>query len=313
MVGVADVDAHRQAQQLAAEVILQAGANDLLAVVEVLRADEPDHGVDQQRLQIPRDRVGPGLQRLLVDRLTAHAEVGARTQRGSLPGLQVHHVVADGAAAQRPAGRQALAQQGDVDTERRVGALGAGHRLEHQIDRGAPLDQLDGRGDMRQHTRLRRDRVALTDVVEQDEQVGGGVRRVGRRIDSDHRVAAAQQQAVQCGRGDPARIVGRVIGLQPGGQRARQADGGAERRGHRDRAGDRDQVLVAHDLADRGDHLRGDRPEIPAIVDAAASGSGPPATSSSQSRSPPTVRCEMRWNATRSWVSMIRRVTSSSS
>ena len=38
VVGVADVDAHRQAEQLAAEVVLEPGADDLLAVVEVLRA-----------------------------------------------------------------------------------------------------------------------------------------------------------------------------------------------------------------------------------------------------------------------------------
>jgi hypothetical protein len=49
VVGVADVHAHRQAEQLAAEVVLQAAPDHLLAVVEVLRADEADHGVDQQR------------------------------------------------------------------------------------------------------------------------------------------------------------------------------------------------------------------------------------------------------------------------
>ncbi len=37
------------------------------------------------------------------------------------------------------------------------------------------------------------------------------------------------------------------------------------------------------------------------------------ASHSSQSRNPPTVRCEMGAKAAASWVSMIRRVTSSSS
>ena len=67
VVRVADVDAHRQAEQLAAEVVLQPGPQDLLAVVEVLRPDEPDDGVDEQRLEAPGDAVGAGLQRLLVD------------------------------------------------------------------------------------------------------------------------------------------------------------------------------------------------------------------------------------------------------
>jgi hypothetical protein len=42
VVGMADVHRHRQAQQLAAEVVLQAGAEDLLAVVQVLGPDEAD-------------------------------------------------------------------------------------------------------------------------------------------------------------------------------------------------------------------------------------------------------------------------------
>ena len=39
VIGVADVATHRQAQKLAAEMILEAGADDLLAVVEIFGAD----------------------------------------------------------------------------------------------------------------------------------------------------------------------------------------------------------------------------------------------------------------------------------
>ena len=42
VIGVANVAAHGQAEQLAAEMIFEAGANDLLAVEEILRADETD-------------------------------------------------------------------------------------------------------------------------------------------------------------------------------------------------------------------------------------------------------------------------------
>jgi hypothetical protein len=41
VIGVADIAAHRDAQQLAAEVVLQAGADDLLAVVQVLGPMKP--------------------------------------------------------------------------------------------------------------------------------------------------------------------------------------------------------------------------------------------------------------------------------
>ena len=67
VVGVTDIDAHRHAHQLAAEVVLQPGANDLLAVIQVLRPDETDHAVDQQRLKRPSDSVGSGFHRLLID------------------------------------------------------------------------------------------------------------------------------------------------------------------------------------------------------------------------------------------------------
>ena len=80
MVGVADVDTHRQAEQLAAEMILEAGADDLLAVEEIFRTDETDDRVDEQRLEVPRDGVGARLHRLLVD-----AVMGVRRQRAPWP------------------------------------------------------------------------------------------------------------------------------------------------------------------------------------------------------------------------------------
>ena len=49
MIGVADIHAHRQAQELAAEMVLERGAGDLFAVVQVFRADESDHRIHQQR------------------------------------------------------------------------------------------------------------------------------------------------------------------------------------------------------------------------------------------------------------------------
>ena len=71
VVGVADVDAHRQAEQLAAEMVLEPGADDLLAVVEVFGADEADDGVDQQRREVARDGIGARLDGLLVARRDA--------------------------------------------------------------------------------------------------------------------------------------------------------------------------------------------------------------------------------------------------
>ena len=47
-------------------MVFQPGANDLLAVVRILEANEADHGVDQQRAELERHRLGPRFTGLLV-------------------------------------------------------------------------------------------------------------------------------------------------------------------------------------------------------------------------------------------------------
>ncbi len=56
--------------------------------------------------------------------------------------------------------------------------------------------------------------------------------------------------------GDGARVVGRVVGLQAYRHSSRQAEGVAERRHHTALAGDGDEILIAHQLADCRHHLR---------------------------------------------------------
>ena len=112
VIGVADVAAHRQAEQLAAEMIFESGADDLLAIVQILRADKADHGIHQQRLELARDRVGARFAGLLID---AVMRIGG--QRAALAGLEIHHVVADGSAFQDKRRVTRLAQQREIDAE----------------------------------------------------------------------------------------------------------------------------------------------------------------------------------------------------
>ena len=135
VVGVADVAAHGHAQQLAAEVIFQPCADDLLAVIQVLRADEADHGVDQERVEVPRHGVGAGFAGLLVD-----AVVGVGRQRTALPGLEIHQVVAQRSALEAQACFVAFAQDFQADAEAAVGRLGACDGLKHQVQRHALFD-----------------------------------------------------------------------------------------------------------------------------------------------------------------------------
>ncbi|CPU56424.1 Uncharacterised protein [Mycobacteroides abscessus] len=109
---------------------------------------------------------------------------------------------------------------------------------------------------MREHTRLRGNVEAQPDVVDQTQQVTRGMRGIRRRVDADDGVTATQQQAIERGCRDTAGVVGGMIGLQPGRQGARQANGGAEGAVVTHRRTDRDEVLIAHQLAHRRDHLR---------------------------------------------------------
>ncbi len=66
MIGITDIAAHRHTEQLTAEMVFEPGPDDLLAVEQVLGADETDDGVDQKWLESPRYRVGSRLQCLLI-------------------------------------------------------------------------------------------------------------------------------------------------------------------------------------------------------------------------------------------------------
>ena len=138
MVRVADIASHRDAEQLAAKVILQACADDLLAVVEVLGPDKSDDGIDEQRFEFSRYRISARFERLLID---AVMRVGR--ERAALTGLKIHDVVADRATLKTERRLAAFAQHAEVDAEALVGGFGPGNRLENEVDRRAAIDGLD--------------------------------------------------------------------------------------------------------------------------------------------------------------------------
>ncbi|KAH2812497.1 hypothetical protein KXV85_005082, partial [Aspergillus fumigatus] len=166
-----------------------AGADDFLAVVEVFRADEADHAVDEQRIERTGHRIGARFQRLLV-----HAVVGVGRQRRALPGLEIHHVLPDRAAPLRQSGLPRFLQKRKIDAEAAVGGLGAGDRLEYQIDRHALPDQGQGRGDMSQHAALRRNVQPRDQFIQQAQQPGDHGRVVAGRIDADAGIAGPEQE-----------------------------------------------------------------------------------------------------------------------
>src|SRR5215471_1165549 len=124
VIGVTDIDTERQAEQLAAEMILQPRADDLLAVKKIFRPDETDDAVDQKRIEGARHRVSARLAGLLIDSMM---RIGR--QRGPLSGLEIHDVVADRAAPERPASLMRLAQKCEIHAETAIGGLRSRDRL----------------------------------------------------------------------------------------------------------------------------------------------------------------------------------------
>src|SRR2546422_10854180 len=49
VIGIANVAAHRETEELAAKMVLQPGADDLLCVSKIFRADKTHDGVYEQR------------------------------------------------------------------------------------------------------------------------------------------------------------------------------------------------------------------------------------------------------------------------
>ena len=87
-------------------MIFQPRADDLLAVVQILRPDEAHDRVDQQRLELSSHRVRASFERLLID-----AVMGVGRQARALPRLEIHDVVAHRAAAERQRGVAGFAEQ----------------------------------------------------------------------------------------------------------------------------------------------------------------------------------------------------------
>ena len=255
VIGVADVDAHGQAQQLAHEMIFQPGTDDLALVEEVLRPDEADHAVDQERVERPGHAVGSGLERELVD-----AVVSAGREGTPLPCLEVHRLVADpgdvAVAVVLEHALLSLAQQRQVDPEARVGRLGAGDRLKQQVDRCAAFEASELGRDVRQAAGLRGDRQCFDQAVEGAEDGRGDLDRLGGRVDADHRVAAAVEQSVGRREQDAPDVVAGMVGLDANAEHPALAHRVAATGHDPHLARGQHQVFVAHQLGDRRRQLR---------------------------------------------------------
>ena len=155
------------------------------------------------------------------------------------------------------AGRRiGFSQYAKIDAKGFIGLLGARNRLEHQIHGRAFFNQLDLVSNMGEDARLGWNFVLLYHFIDQTIQVHQAGDAVGGRVDADHGIAGAIQQAIQQRSGNAAWIIGRMVRLQAYRQAARQPYGIAKRRGYLTFFGHQNQILIAHQFADCGRHFR---------------------------------------------------------
>ena len=260
MIGVAGVAAHGHAGQLAHKVILQTGADDLPRVVEVFRANEANHRVDQEGLIALGKAVAAGLHGHLVG-----AVMGLGGQLGALAGFKIEDVgPLAGALAQNEL--TGLLDGRAVETEGGVALFGAGDGLEDQIRRRACLNGFHLGGHVGQDAGLGGDGVALLDLLKAGQDALDALGGVTGGVEADDRVTCAEAQTLQ-NRGDNAvGVVGGMVGLQTARQGAGQADSGVAVGGDGHFLGRGDQVQIAHELAHRRHHFRGKAPAHPGDV-----------------------------------------------
>src|SRR4029077_4233557 len=123
----------------------------------------------------------------------------AGRQGAALAGLEVHDVVADGSSLQRKGSLPCFFQQIQIDSKTPVSGLGSADRLKDEVDRRAGLDGADLVGDVGEDAGLGRDLEAPDQLVERAPEGEEVMQPVPGRVDADHGVAAAIEQAVEDG------------------------------------------------------------------------------------------------------------------
>src|SRR5689334_7233613 len=146
-------------------MVLQSRSDDLLAVVEIFRADETNDRVHEQWLELARHGVRTGFERLLIDTM-----MSVSGERGTLSRLEVHDVVSHSSTLQRTSCVESLAKQLQVDAETRIRRLSPCDGLEDQIHRHTALDGFELCRDVTEHAGLSGNLIAFDQLARHLEQ-----------------------------------------------------------------------------------------------------------------------------------------------
>src|SRR5882724_6356913 len=139
MVCVADIATHRQTQQLTHEMIFKPGADDLPLVVQILRPNEADDAVHEERAESACDSVRSCFERELIDSMMRLSGQGAALTR-----LEVHHIVPNPSGIPLPMMRMnalaAVPQHVQRNSEAAIGGFCACDRLKKKVYRRPAIE-----------------------------------------------------------------------------------------------------------------------------------------------------------------------------
>src|ERR1700726_3575570 len=146
-------------------MILKSSADDLPLVIQILRPDEADNAVDEERVERPRNSISPRFQRQLIDSVMC-----LRGKSATLAGFEIHRMIACPAdialsvMLENPFA--AFTQHGQSNSEASVRRFCPCNGLEKKIDRHAPIHCGQLRCDMRQATGLCGDLVGVNQATQ---------------------------------------------------------------------------------------------------------------------------------------------------
>src|SRR6202050_2306106 len=165
MICITNITAHWQPEELAHEVVFEAGANNLAFVVEILRADEAHHAVYQERIEAPSNAIGARFQCQLV-----HSVVSLCGERAALTGFEIHDVFTlpghIAAAVMLENLLAAVTNHFQRNSETAIRGLRSGNRLEEKIHGRAALQSRQLRADVRKAADLRGHFIDIDEAVQ---------------------------------------------------------------------------------------------------------------------------------------------------
>src|SRR6185437_14315785 len=200
---VADVAAHRQAEELAYEMIFEAGADNLALVVEIFGSNEAYHAIHNERIEDPRDTIGACLKSELIDALMSFSRKRAALARFEIHGLRALPFRVT-RAMMLESFFAAFAQRRERDAKAAIRRFGACDGLEEQVHGRAAIHGGELGADVCEAADLCGYLVGFHQTIQCVKDRADHFHGIRGGIHADHRVTASVKQTLKSGQENSA-------------------------------------------------------------------------------------------------------------